>query len=268
MAPDWKAEVIRQWNADPCGAMPDHPVGSREFFRDVERERYERYAPWLKSAIGFAAYAEKSVLEVGFGLGTDYVQFARSNARCFGVDLTPTHVFAARERLRQEGLPVRLVRGDAEHLPFQSRAVDAVYSFGVLHHTPETEAAIEEAHRVLRPGGEAIVALYHRDSAVFWWTCVVNLGVLRGGFWRDGYRKTLARVEYRAQGNAIPLVKVYSRRAARRLFHRFASAEVSVHHFEFTHAGRVGLLVGRVAGTMRDAFSRWIGWYVMIRARK
>jgi SAM-dependent methyltransferase len=146
--------------------------------------------------------------------------------------------------------------------------VDAVYSFGVLHHTPGTGVAIDEAHRVLRPGGEAIVALYHRDSAIFWWSCVLNLGVLRGGFWRDGYRKTLARVEYRAQENAIPLVKVYSRRAARRLFHLFASADVSVHHFGFTHAGRLGLLLGRVAGPMQGAFARWIGWYVMIRARK
>lgn len=68
--------------------------------------------------------------------------------------------------------------------------------------------------------------------------------------------------------NAVPLVKVYSRRAAHRLFHRLASADVSVHHFEFTHAGLLGLLLGRVAGAMRETFSRWIGWYVMIRARK
>jgi SAM-dependent methyltransferase len=163
---------------------------------------------------------------------------------------------------------VRLVRGDAERLPFRSSALDAIYSFGVLHHTPGTGTAIEEARRVLRPGGEAIVALYHRDSAIFWWTCVLNLGVLRRGFWRDGYRKTLARVEYRAHEGAIPLVKVYSRRAARRLFHRFASTDVSVHHFEFTHAGRLGLLLGHVVGWMRDALAQWVGWYVVIRARK
>jgi ubiquinone/menaquinone biosynthesis C-methylase UbiE len=265
--PDWKAEAIRQWSADPCGATPGHPFGSREFFRDVEQERYGHYAPWLKGAVGFAAFAGSSVIEIGFGLGTDYVQFARSGARCFGVDLTPSHVFAARERLRQDGIPMRLVRGDAERLPFRSGSVDAVYSFGVLHHTPGTEAAIDEAHRVLRPGGEAVVALYHRDSAFFWWSCV-NLGILRGGFWRDGYRKTLARVEYRAQEDAIPLVKVYSRRAARRLFRLFAGVDVSIHHFGFAQEGRLMRLLGGIGGGMQDALSRWIGWYVMIRARK
>lgn len=264
--PDWKAEAIRQWNADPCGATPEHPFGSPDFFRDVERERYEQN-PWLRAAARFTDFAGRSVLEIGFGLGTDYVQFARSGARCFGIDLTPTHVFASRARLRQEGFPLRLVRGDAERLPFRSDAFDAVYSVGVLHHTPGTEVAIDEAYRVLHPGGDAVIALYHRDSAIYWWM-FLRLGVLGGGFWRDGYRKTLARVEYRAQGDATPLVKVYSRRAARRLFHRFSRTETSIHHFEFTHAGHLGLLVGWVADGMRETFSRWIGWYVMIRARK
>jgi SAM-dependent methyltransferase len=265
---DWKAEAVRQWTADPCGATSGHAVGSLEFFLEVEQERYERYAPWLREAVGFRAFAGRSVLEIGFGLGTDTVEFARSGARCFGLDLTPAHVFATRTRLRLEGLPVRLVRGDAERLPFKSDVVDGVYSFGVLHHTPGTRAALEEVWRVLRSGGEAIVGLYHRDSAIFWWTCVLNLGVLRGGFLRDGYRGTLARVERGDREGATPLVKVYSRRAARRLFRRFSTVEVSVHHFEFTHAGRVGLLLARFAGRWRDALARWIGWYVMIRARK
>lgn len=268
MTRDWKQEAVRQWNGDPCGAAEALPFGSAEFFRAVERERYDDYAPWLKDEVGFRVYAGRRVLEVGCGLGTDHVQFARSGATCFGVDLTPVHLFATRKRLLLEGIPVRLVRGDAERLPFRSRAVDAVYSFGVLHHTPGTEEAVDEAWRVLEPGGEAIVGLYHRDSVVYWLGCVVRSGILRGGFWRVGYRKTLARVERRTQSDAVPLVKVYSRNSARRLFHRFSGVRISVRHFGYVHAGRLGRFLGRLLDAWQDRLARWFGWYVMIRARK
>ena len=268
MKRDWKAEAVKQWDHDPCGADGEAPFGSPLFFKRVEEERYDRYAPWMKPVMGFDRYPGKRVLEVGFGLGTDHVSFARGGASCFGIDLTPAHIAATRLRLQLEGFPVRLSRSDAENLPFASESFDLVYSFGVLHHTPGTSRAVEEIHRVLKRGGEAIVALYHRNSVFFWVSCVLNLGLAKGGFLRDGYRVTLARIERRERSDAVPLVRVYGRRGARRLFRRFAEVGIEVHHFDFDHAGPLGRLAKPLLGKFQGAIGRRFGWYLIIRARK
>jgi SAM-dependent methyltransferase len=265
---DWKIEAVKQWDHDPCGADAEVPFCSPLFFKRVEEERYDRYAPWMKGVMGFDRYRGKRVLEVGFGLGTDHVSFARGGARCFGVDLTPAHITATQRRLELEKNTPRLLQGDAEALPFADRSFDMVYSFGVLHHTPETQAAVEQIRRVLRPGGEAIVGLYHRDSLFYWAYCVGTLGILRGGFFREGYRKTLSRIEYRENSDAVPLVKVYSRRSARRLFRRFDRVELSVHHFDFDYAGRPGRVAGRFLARHEARIASWFGWYLIVRAYK
>src|SRR5262249_14485703 len=146
-------------------------------------------APWLPSVVEFDRYAGKNVLEVGFGLGTDHAGFVRAGARCYGIDLTPSHVEATGGRLRLMRAPLRIARADAEPLPFHDASFHAVYSFGVLHHTPGTDVAVREIHRVLRPGGEAIVGLYHRRSLFFWYL-MLNRGLLRGALLRGGYRRT------------------------------------------------------------------------------
>jgi SAM-dependent methyltransferase len=265
---DWKAEAVKQWDADPCGASRSFEFGTPEFFERVERERYVEYAPWMKTAIGFDRHSGKRVLEVGFGLGTDYVSFARGGARIFGIDLTPTHVDATRRRLREIRYPVRLTRGDAETLPFRDGSFDVVYSFGVLHHTPGTQVAIGEIYRVLRPGGEAIVGLYHRDSAVFWGYYVLIWGLLRGRFLREGYRATLSRIERREHSDAMPLVQVYSRGNVRRMFSRFRELSIQTHHFSFDQIGRAGRLAKRFFARFEPFLERTFGWYLIVKARK
>lgn len=265
---DWKAETVKQWDADPCGAVSSEQIGTPAFFRAVEHERYVAYAPWLPEAAGFRRFPGKRLLEVGFGLGTDHIAFARGGARMTGVDLTPAHLWATKRRFVQEHLPVRLTRGDAEVLPFASESFDAVYSFGVLHHTPGTATAVGEIHRVLRPGGEAIVGLYHRDSAFYWGYCVLISGLLRGGFFRDGYRKTISRIERREHSDAVPLVKVYSRRSTKRLFSGFRSVQTEVHHFDFNQSGRLGIIAGKFLGRWESQIARLFGWYIIVRAWK
>ena len=109
--------------------------------------------------MGFATHAGESVLEIGPGLGTDHAQFARAGGKMVAIDLTSRHLELTRRRFELEKLATRPVRGDAEGLPFAAGAFDVVYSFGVLHHTPDTAGAVREIHRVLRPGGLAIVGL-------------------------------------------------------------------------------------------------------------
>jgi ubiquinone/menaquinone biosynthesis C-methylase UbiE len=268
---DDKRETQKQWNRDPCGAVTagDVEIGSAEFYRRVEADRYGTYAPWMKEVMGFARHAGKRVLEIGPGLGTDHAQFARAGAEMFALDLTAVHLEHTRRRFDLEGLATRLIRGDVEALPLADASFDLVYSFGVLHHTPDTARAIREIHRVLRPSGLAIVGLYHKHSIFYWIHTMLLRGVLLGGLWRKGYRRLMADIEYRSPGSeAIPLVKVLSRGECRRLFGLFASVEMRTDHVDFTHA--FPLLPHSTGAWRRGAermASRW-GWYVTVFARK
>ena len=166
----WKQRAREQWSANPCGAhvARDLEFGTRDYFDAIEAYRYREYAPWMKEALGFDRYSGKRVLEIGCGTGTDLLQFARGGAQVTGLDLTPRSIEIARSRFAVYGCAGEFAIGDAENLAFPDESFDLVYSFGVLHHAPDTERAINEAHRVLRRGGRAIVMLYHRASLYYW----------------------------------------------------------------------------------------------------
>src|SRR5262249_16157572 len=95
-----KGRAREQWGQDPCGAEYDreHDLGTREFFDEVERHRYYRYAPWMPRVMGFDKFSGARLLEMGCGMGTDLFQFARGGARCVGIDLTPRSVEITRHR--------------------------------------------------------------------------------------------------------------------------------------------------------------------------
>src|SRR5262245_55700931 len=159
-----KERVRAFWQTHPCGTkFSDAEIGTREFFERVETHRYEK--EWhIPAAADFANARGLKVLEIGCGLGTDGAQFAQAGADYTGVDLTDAAIELARKRFELFGLKGQFQVADAENLDFPDESFDVVYSHGVLHHTPNIEAAVREVHRVLKPGGRAIVMLYHRGS--------------------------------------------------------------------------------------------------------
>lgn len=264
-----KQESMRLWGADPCGGGGlGETEGSPAFFRTVDRVRYEEYAPWMGDAIGFDRHAGQRVLEIGCGMGTDLARFARHGANVFGLDLTPRHLGIARARLGVEGVAPRLVRGDAEQLPIADGTFDLVYSFGVLHHTPGIAGALDEIHRVLRPGGQLVLGLYHKHSVFYWLNTMLVAGVLKGRLWRDGYRRLMGDIERHDHTDAVPLVDVYSRRETARLLRRFSRVEVATHHLEASHFSYLEPFLRRVPRARLEAIGRRWGWYVIARATR
>lgn len=161
-----KEQVRDFWNEQSCDTQVARSEKfSREYFEEIESFRYFDQ-PFIHSFAQFTRYRGKKVLEVGFGAGTDFIQWLRAGAIVSGVDLTPEALDNLRHRIDVYQLPApeKIMVADAENLPFASDSFDLGYSFGVLHHTPDTVRALQELVRVVKPGGEIKVMLYNRHS--------------------------------------------------------------------------------------------------------
>lgn len=184
MPPRADKESVRAfWDEAPCGEV--YAEGS-SLAAGLQHQASTRYAlePYIPGFARFPTGAGLDVLEVGVGMGTDHLEWAKAKPRQLrGVDLSPKSVAYTEARLRQAGFQPDVQVADAEALPFPDASFDLVYSFGVLHHTPNTAAAIGEVHRVLRPGGRARIMLYHKHSVVgFMLWC--RYALLAGKPWR------------------------------------------------------------------------------------
>jgi SAM-dependent methyltransferase len=183
---DLKKQVHDYWNRQSCDThIAASSKFSREYFEEIETFRY-RDQPCIHAFAQFTRYRDKRVLEVGFGAGTDFIQWLRAGARTSGIDLTEEALENLNHRIQVYGLPApeRIQTGDAENLPFESNQFDLGYSFGVLHHSPNTEKALAELVRVVRPGGEIKVMLYNLHSLCVYKAWVKH-ALLRGRPWKS-----------------------------------------------------------------------------------
>lgn len=258
---DEKREAIRNWEALPCGwdGGLGASEGSPEFYANVDSDRYERYAPWLPDLVRFERFSGTQLLEIGCGLETDLERFGRNGALTIGIDLVPRHLELARRRFRNSGLPVSFVRSDAERLPFGDETFDVVYSFGVLHHTSEMKLAIDEIHRVLRPGGVAIIAIYHRFSLNLVMFLVREL--VQGRLFRESISRTMGRIEGGGRTGAAPLVTLTSRWRYKRMLSAFGRVAIEIRHLQMPARIRLPRLLHR-------ALERRFGWYLVAECRK
>ena len=157
-------DVQTYWNARIHDlAMTDHPVGSREFFADLDDYRFDKLR-YLPEVVDFSAFSGQELLEIGCGIGTDLVRFAKGGARVTGVDLSETALGLAKQNADYAGVTMTLEEANGEDLPFDDASYDVVYAHGVLQYTAAPERMVSEAHRVLKPDGVAIFMVYNRIS--------------------------------------------------------------------------------------------------------
>ncbi len=140
-----------------------HPVGSRGFFDDLDRYHFEKLHH-LPRLVDFNGYRARSVLEVGCGAAVDLARFAKGGAKVTGVDLAASAIELARANFKQQGLRGEFFVANGEHLPFLDNTFDLVYAHGVVQYTADPRRLVEECHRVLNPGGQAIFQVYNRVS--------------------------------------------------------------------------------------------------------
>jgi len=208
-----KQAATDTWDANPAGwsHAPGIEVGSKAFFEQAYASRRDIEIPFIKEIIPWQEFKDKRVLEIGCGAGFDAFAFCEHGADYTGIDYASQNPARARQHLGHFGHQPALMRSDGERLPFADASFDAVFSNGVLHHTPGMPEAFYEAARVLKPGGSFWVVLYHKHSAHYWITIVLWDYLLRGGFLRRSLAQQRSLIEQTGAEEGV-LVNVYSRR--------------------------------------------------------
>jgi len=238
--------------------------------------------------------AGKQVLEVGSGAGGHSALFACHGAHVTSLDITPERAAATGRKFALMGDAAKgcmAINSDAESLPFADDSFHIVYSNGVLHHSNDTEAGIREIHRVLKPGGSAVVMLYCKSSWHYWVNCWLCVGILLGRAFRDrnwlGHATEWSGTTKQTAIN--PITRCYTARQMRGLFGSFEDISLRKSEFYFylipklghlyrryqlrrygTHPG--GRLVYGAPWPRQSPLELWLGKYIgwgwFVRARK
>ena len=271
------------------------PVGTKEFFEEVTAQRYD-VEPHIPEVVEFGRWVGCRVLEAGCGIGTDGARFAAGGALYTGLDSSVTATELARRRFQLDGLRAAVTVGSVTALPFPDAAFDLVFSHGVIHHIEDTEASVREFHRVLKPGGVALVMVYHHRS----WNYYVSIMFLRRLLIASllvpgaaplisritgepevvlaGHKALLAQhgaryvldgrmfLSHNTDGPENPLSKVYSRAEARVLFSRkFRRLNTDVRYLNLRlYPG--GLRFARTR--LGKWLERRIGWHLYVTGVK
>lgn len=167
-----KSKVKDYWNESACGThLTNIDKYTKEYFENIEETRY-KMQPEIPLFADFKSGKNKKILEIGVGAGTDFLQWVRNGSLAYGIDLTEEAIDHVKHRLSLYNLKaVEYKTADCENLPFDDNTFDIVYSWGVIHHTPNTSKAFDEIVRVLNFGGKAKVMIYHKKSILaylFW----------------------------------------------------------------------------------------------------
>lgn len=288
------------WNTNPCGATLHLKAKNQlSAFKKIEKDRYQTFSKILQDA-NFASFKDKKVLEIGCGIGTDGVQFAKHGAIYTGVDLAKSAVALAKEQFQLFGLKGEILKAHAEKLPFPGNFFDHVYSFGVIHHSPNPEKIVKEIYRVLKKQGTVTVMLYNRTSFYY----LFEVKIIRKLFFIfcdkkkfcqvlfslfdkklavrfEGYRKKLAKMKTinRTPTNEewlsmntddvfCPLSRVYSKKEAKKLFARFQDFKTKVWFIDKDN-WFLWLLLGRF---IPKRLEKWLdshfGWFRLVQAKK
>jgi SAM-dependent methyltransferase len=249
-------DVKEFWDRNPCNAHHSSAsVGTKTYFEDIEKRRYFVH-PHVREFAGFSRWDKSDVLEVGFGIGIDAINFARHGANYTGVELSSESLKIAQKNFDLFNLPRTLIEGNAEFLTeyFPENSFDMVYSCGVLHHTPNPAKAIEQIRSVLRPNGELRLMLYAKNS---WKSIMISAGL-----------------DQPEAASGCPLAQQYTRDEAITLLDGFQIVSMEQRHIfpydvkEYRNHNYVKVpWFEAMPQKMFEALERNLGWHLLIVAK-
>lgn len=230
------AKVRDWWHNNPFNYFVDAEEGTWEFYRNIDR-KFLKWIPFMQSGgypfltryIDMKGLKGKKVLDIACGTGVLTEQFVRMGADVTAIDLTPKAVELTKKRLALYHLNAEVIEADAQQMPFADNTFDYVCAWGCLMHMPNTEKAIGEIHRVLKPGGKSLAMMYHVNSVHLRYAIQLGRGILRGKYLYYDNQSLINRYTDGANVGGNQLAKFYSRTQFRQLFSQFKDVKVFIH---------------------------------------
>jgi len=258
------------WNARPCNVRHSlKPVGTREYFDEVEQRKYF-VEPHIPGFAEFGRWSGRRVLEIGCGLGTDTISFARAGAQVTAIELSEESAALARARASVYGLTDRIAIhvGNAEELPsiLTPQPFDLIYSFGVIHHSPHPRRIVEHLLRYIDSESEFRLMVYSRVSYKLFWI------MQQEGIWDMSRIDELIARNSEAQ-TGCPVTYTYTDETVRELLRGFEVVDVNKAHI-FTwdvdaykrHEYKKAPEWERVSEQELQSLERELGWHLLVRA--
>ena len=264
-------KVQNYWNARPCNIRHSpSPVGTKQYFDEVEARKYF-VEPHIQIFAEFEKWRGKKVLEIGCGLGTDTINFARVGAQVTAVDLSIESLALAKKRAEVFGLDnIAFYRANAEQLSdfVPVERYDLVYSLGVIHHTPHPERVIEQIHKYMDKDSIFKIMVYCRTSwKVFW--IMLKYGRKNG----ETLDELIAR--YSEAETGCPVAYSYTTNTVKDLLKGFDIIDIHIDHiFPYSIPEYRNYKYKKVwyFRYLPHALFRWMerhwGWHLCVTARK
>lgn len=253
-------QVRDYWNANPCNIRHSKaPVGTQEYFDQVEYRKY-KVEPHIPGFANFPEWAGLRVLEVGCGIGTDAVNFVRHGASYTGIELSKASLDLCAKRLDVYNIPnpftPAFYGGNAEELldgGLFGKEFDLVYSFGVVHHTPNPQRLIDGMRSVLRVGGELRMMVYATNS-------------FKGIMIREGLEQPESR-------RGCPIAHTYTSDEVFQMCKAFSRVSIEqTHIFPYdiekyiNHQYEMQPWFGHMPKQMFAALEKHLGWHLLVKA--
>ncbi|MEO0227066.1 MAG: class I SAM-dependent methyltransferase [candidate division WOR-3 bacterium] len=280
-------EVKSFWNQNICGKQfIKNRFGTREFFEEYSRFRYT--TEWhLNEFVSFDRYKEKKVLEVGCGMGADGRRFAENGAIYTGIDLTESAVNATKNHFQLFNLNGEFKIENVEEMDFADKSFDMVYAHGVLHHTPDIKKAINEIYRVLKPDGEIIIMLYHKNSLNYYFRIMIVLRMIVLIYiifrpiltkklkkrWLEEHYQNFIKIgknyfrpseflNHATDGVECPIARAYTKDDVKKLFDQFGDLKFRVAHLPLRKYTKLAPF------WFERLLAKRFGWYLFVYGKK
>lgn len=276
-----KIDIKEYWDKNPMAYFSE--AKGIKFFNELTRKFRKWTSPFgqdeknekiFSKVINYDSLKNKRVLEVGCGLGTMTEEFAREQSKIIGLDITPKGAYITKKRLNTFNLDGHSVNADAENLPFKNEYFNFVFSWGVIHHTPNTQQAINEMYRVLKKNGIAKLMLYHKRSIHYYVNILLKFGLLKGEKFKLTQTELISKYtdNHDPEKKGAPLTKLYTKNEVEQMFKRFSKIEVRIDGFrgeiENQPAKFLPLLKYLVPKSVIDIILKKIGFYLWITVKK
>jgi len=280
---DLNQKVKNWWNDNPFVYTFDKPEINpqevrQDFFKEVDR-KFIKWTPWgqnddkpLSGVIDYERLRGKKVLDIAIGTGFSAAQFARAGASLSGIDIAPSAIELSKKRFEIFGLPTSdLQVTDAQKLPYNDNTFDFVLAWGCLMHMPNTQKAINEIHRVLKPGGKMAAMMYNKHSLHWWYYIYLSKGILRGKLLKMTKQDLANRYTDGVYQSGNQLTKFFSKKQIKHMFSNFDSCHISIHDTTtaIDHLPHKKLSWGKFLPKMwREKLSEKVGQSLWIECQK